>query len=71
MRIAGHSSVTVSQGYVYPSPESLENAFERLDALNESKRNKSVMVASEAAAAEKRQGLKSAANSIGTNAMGA
>lgn len=35
MRIAGHSSVTVSQRYVHPSPEALERAFERLAALNE------------------------------------
>jgi integrase len=34
MRIAGHSSVTVSQRYVHPTPESLEKAFERLEALN-------------------------------------
>jgi integrase len=34
MRIAGHSSVTVSQRYVHPSPEALEGAFERLEALN-------------------------------------
>jgi integrase len=33
MKIAGHSSVTVSQRYVHPSPESLERAFERLEAL--------------------------------------
>ena len=38
MRIAGHSSVTVSQRYVHPSPESLETAFARMDALNTSKR---------------------------------
>jgi integrase len=38
MRIAGHSSVTVSQRYVHPSPESLETAFERLDTLNRSRR---------------------------------
>jgi integrase len=38
MKIAGHSSVVVSQRYVHPSPESLETAFERLDALNRSKR---------------------------------
>ncbi len=38
MRIASHSSVTVSQRYVHPSPESLERAFERMDALNRSKR---------------------------------
>lgn len=34
MRIAGHSSITVSQRYVHTSPESLERAFERLEALN-------------------------------------
>ena len=34
MRIAGHSSVTVSQRYVHPTPESLEHAFERLEDLN-------------------------------------
>lgn len=38
MKIAGHSSVVVSQRYVHPSPESLERAFERLDTLNRSKR---------------------------------
>lgn len=34
MKIAGHSSITVSQRYVHPSPESLERAFERLELLN-------------------------------------
>lgn len=34
MRVAGHSSVTVSQRYVHPSPEALERAFERLESLN-------------------------------------
>ena len=34
MRIAGHSSVTVSQRYIHPTPEALERAFERLEALN-------------------------------------
>jgi integrase len=34
MRIAGHSSVTISQRYVHPTPETLERAFERLEALN-------------------------------------
>jgi len=37
MRIAGHSSVTVSQRYVHPTPESLEKAFDRLEALNAAK----------------------------------
>ncbi len=40
MKIAGHSSVTVSQRYVHPSPESLERAYERLDAMNNSARGK-------------------------------
>jgi hypothetical protein len=35
MRIAGHSSITVSQKYVHPTPESLERAFEKLEAFNE------------------------------------
>jgi integrase len=34
MRIAGHSSVTVSQPYVHPTPEGLERALERLQNLN-------------------------------------
>ena len=39
MRIAGHSSVTVSQRYVHPSPEAVERAFERLQ-LSGSERSK-------------------------------
>ncbi len=34
MRIAGHSSVTVSQRYVHPSRGNLERAFEQLEVLN-------------------------------------
>jgi integrase len=45
MKIAGHSSVTVSQRYVHPSPESLERAFERLDAMNSSARGEVVIPA--------------------------
>ena len=30
MRIAGHSSVVVSQRYIHPTPEAVERAFERL-----------------------------------------
>ena len=30
MRIAGHSSIVVSQRYIRPTPEALERAFERL-----------------------------------------
>jgi integrase len=32
-RIAGHSSVTVSEKYIHPTPESLELAFQRFEAL--------------------------------------
>jgi integrase len=34
MRLAGHSSVTVSQRYVHPTPESMERAFDQLEAFN-------------------------------------
>jgi integrase len=37
MKIAGHSSVTVSQRYVHPTPEGMERAFERLEDLNAAK----------------------------------
>jgi integrase len=33
-RIAGHSSVTISEKYIHPTPESLERAFERLEQYN-------------------------------------
>jgi integrase len=33
MKIAGHSSVVISQRYVHPSEESTGRAFERLDAV--------------------------------------
>lgn len=35
MRVMGHSTVTVSQRYVHPTPETLERAFERLEERNE------------------------------------
>jgi len=31
MGIAGHSSITISQRYVHPSPEAMETAFEKLE----------------------------------------
>jgi hypothetical protein len=37
MKIAGHSSVTVSQRYVHPTPKGMERAFERLQELNATK----------------------------------
>jgi len=36
-RIAGHSSIIVSQKYVHPTPERLEEAFSRLESYNETK----------------------------------
>jgi integrase len=35
MKIAGHSSITISQRYVHPSPESVESAFEKLEMSNQ------------------------------------
>jgi integrase len=37
MKIAGHSSVIVSQRYVHPTPEGMERAFQRLETLNAAK----------------------------------
>ena len=37
MRIAGHSSVTVSQRSVHPAPAGMERAFEQLEQLNQDK----------------------------------
>ena len=34
MRIAGHSTITVSQKYVHPSTEAMERAFDRLETFN-------------------------------------
>jgi integrase len=34
MRLMGHSSVTTSQRYVHPTPEAMERAVERLQAMN-------------------------------------
>ncbi|HEV2484112.1 MAG TPA: tyrosine-type recombinase/integrase [Terracidiphilus sp.] len=35
MKLAGHSSVTISQRYVHPSPETVELAYDRLETLNQ------------------------------------
>jgi len=45
MKLMGHSTVIVSQRYVHPSPESIERAFEKLEALNLGARNKAANVA--------------------------
>jgi integrase len=35
MKLAGHSSVTISQRYVHPTGETIELAFDRLEKLNQ------------------------------------
>jgi hypothetical protein len=35
MRLMGHSSVTVSQKYVHPTPETMERAVQRLQSMNQ------------------------------------
>ena len=40
MKIAGHSSITISQRYVHPSPEPVESAFEKLEMSNQPFRGK-------------------------------
>jgi integrase len=42
MRLMGHSSVTVSQRYVHPTPETLERAVDRLQQLNRGKATNAV-----------------------------
>ena len=48
MRIAGHRSITVSQRYVHPPPESLERAFEKLESFNSASGRKSETAEAEA-----------------------
>jgi integrase len=35
MKLAGHSSITMLQRYVHPTPEAMERAMERLDSVNQ------------------------------------
>jgi integrase len=35
MKLAGHSSITMSQRYVHPTPAAMERAMERLDTMNQ------------------------------------
>jgi integrase len=44
MKLMGHSTVTVSQRYVHPSPESVERAYERMQALNSAEAAKRFVV---------------------------
>lgn len=54
MRIMGHSSITISQRYVHPTPETMENAFVALEsaALKSSQAERSVGVATVLATVE-------------------
>jgi integrase/recombinase XerD len=38
MRLMGHSSITVSQKYVHPSPETMERAVQRLQTMNQGRK---------------------------------
>ena len=53
MKIMGHASVTVSQRYVHPTPERLESAFARLNAMNEFLREGKIEVPTEVTTGEK------------------
>jgi hypothetical protein len=71
MRIAGHSSVTVSQQYVHSSPESLETAFERWEAVNRSKRSDVSVAGTKTATVTNRQATRKAPKRQAVNKMGA
>jgi integrase len=55
-QLMGHSSVTVSQKYVHPTPETVERAVQRLEKLNQGKAAKELeepkMVATKVATAK-------------------
>jgi integrase len=57
MKVAGHSSVTVSQRAVHPTPEGMERAFERLEKLNALKFEQAESEARQAAVGAKGSGL--------------
>ena len=40
MKLMGHSTVTVSQRYVHPTPEAMENAVSRMEAWNAARLHK-------------------------------
>ena len=44
MKLMGHSSVTISQLYVHPTPDTIERAFEKLQAVNEKGRSGAVLL---------------------------
>ncbi len=71
MKIAGHSSVTVSQRYVHPSPETQETAFERLDAMNREARGEKVLPGTKSGTAKKSRVVQIASKSSSINKMGA
>ena len=61
MKIAGHSSVTVSQRYVHPTPEGMERAFQRLEKLNAAKFDEAATEAKAEAA-----GVRGVGTNLGT-----
>jgi hypothetical protein len=52
MKIDGHSSVTVSQRYVHPTPEGMDPAIDRLESLNAAKFEEAELAAKAEAAGE-------------------
>jgi hypothetical protein len=71
MKIAGHSSVTVSHRYVHPSPEFLERTFERFNAMNSSARGEKSNEATKMATSQKSVVAEIASKSKRINKMGA
>ena len=71
MRIAGHSSVIVSQRYVHASPQSLERAFERFDVMNRSERGEHVEVPTISFTEEQRRSGTEASKPFSVSKMGA
>jgi hypothetical protein len=45
-KLAGHSSITISQRYVHPTPAAVERPFDRLEAVNQTSLNGPVVVTS-------------------------
>jgi integrase len=71
MKTAGHSSVTVSQRYVHPSPESQETAIERMDAMNRSRREKASRVGTKTETVEKESEARKSTKPFVIKKMGA
>jgi integrase len=57
MKIVGHSSITISQRYVHPSPESVELAFAKLEVSNQVPQNGAASIANGIARKEVELGI--------------